>query len=132
VFKKGYATRTQWKLGDNSNPSAAYGTTASSIGARTDPSQMPAAGDRVSGPFKLTGLTAQSKGSNVSCAGPRRALYIRTSARTLSNGRAAAGWSACCAHKHPQNDHFSRACVLDAARRHADVQLLSRAFAMIV
>jgi hypothetical protein len=27
---------------------------------------VPAAGDRVSGPFKLTGLTAQSKGSNVS------------------------------------------------------------------
>ena len=73
MFKKGYATRTQWKLGDNSNPSAAYGTTASSIGARTDPSQMPAAGDRVSGPFKLTGLTAQSKGSNV------RATRIRLS-----------------------------------------------------
>lgn len=65
VFRKGYATRTQWKLGDNSNPAAAYGTTSSTIGARTDPSEMPAAGDRVSGPFKLTGLSAQNKGSNV-------------------------------------------------------------------
>jgi len=65
VFRKGYATRTQWKLGDNSNPAAAYGTTSSTIGARTDPSEMPAAGDRVSGPFKLTGLSAQNKGSNL-------------------------------------------------------------------
>jgi hypothetical protein len=66
VFKKGFATRTQWKMGDYSNPAAMYGTTAANIGANTDPSRVPAAGDRVSGPFKLTGLTAQSKGSNVS------------------------------------------------------------------
>ncbi len=66
VFKKGFATRTQWKMGDYSNPAAQYGTTASNIGSRTDPSKVPAAGDRVSGPFKLTGLTATSKGSNVS------------------------------------------------------------------
>ena len=73
VFKKGFATRTQWKMGDSSNPTAQYATTAASIGSKTDPSQMPAAGDRVSGPFKLTGLTAQSKGSNV------RATRIRLS-----------------------------------------------------
>ena len=65
VFKKGFATRTQWKMGDNSNPEAAYSTTATLIGSQTQPSQIPAAGDRGSGPFKLTGLTAQSKGSNI-------------------------------------------------------------------
>ena len=65
VFKKGFATRTQWKMGDSSNPAAQYATTSATIGSKTDPSQMVAAGDRVSGPFKLTGLTAQSKGSNV-------------------------------------------------------------------
>lgn len=77
VFKKGFATRTQWKMGDYSNPAAMYGTTAANIGANTDPSRVPAAGDRVSGPFKLTGLTAQSKGSNVSS---RRCLLSLTAA----------------------------------------------------
>ena len=63
MFKKGFATRTQWTMGDNA--STTWGTTATNIGTHTNPSQVVAAGDRKGGPFQMTGLRVTNKGAQV-------------------------------------------------------------------